>query len=117
MCPIRRTSFDCSLARVVIDDGPCNPLRLSHKKTSPINSFFPGRNRPRKKTHEIARYSAGTIRAIYSKNFCNRRKGPSLGGGGGGVRGSQEGARCDQEVGRARGPPGPPGAHLRLHLG
>ena len=23
---------------------------------------FPGRNRPRKKTHEIARYGAGTIR-------------------------------------------------------
>ena len=52
---------------------------------------FPGRNRPRKKTQEIARYGAGQSGQIYSKNFCNRRKVPSLGGVGGGVRGSQEG--------------------------
>src|SRR3954463_13982504 len=37
---------------------------------------------------------------IYSKNFCNRRKVPSLGGVGGGVRGSQEGARRGQEGAR-----------------
>src|SRR4051812_852746 len=68
---------------------------------------FPSRNRPRKKTHKIARYGAGTIRAN-SKNFCNGRKVPSLGGVGGGVRGSQEGAWRGQEVGPRQGASWPP---------
>src|SRR3954462_9446884 len=75
---------------------------------------FPGRNRPRKKTREIARYGAGTIPAnIYRKKFCNRRKVSSLGEVG--VQGTQEGAWRGQEGGRARRPPRPPRAPLRLH--
>src|SRR3954467_12155799 len=79
-------------------------------------SFPGGNNRKRKHTK-----SRGTVPGrsgkIYSKNFCNRRKVPSLGGVGGGVQGSQEGARRGQEGGRARGPPGLPEAPLRLQSG
>src|ERR1041385_1186863 len=71
---------------------------------------FPGRNRPRDTV-------PGRSGQIYSKNFRNKRKVSSLGGVGGGVQGSQEGARRSQEGGRARGPPGLPGTPLRLHSG
>src|SRR3954471_7032269 len=54
---------------------------------------------------------------VYSKNFCNRRKVSSLGGVGVKVQGTQEGASRGQEGGRARRPPGPPGAPLRIHSG
>src|ERR1043165_3940477 len=75
---------------------------------------FPGRNN-RKRKHTKSRGAVpGRSGQIYSKNFCNRRKVPSLGGVGGGVQGSQEGARRGLKWGRARGPPGFPGAPLRL---
>src|ERR1044072_4990412 len=75
---------------------------------------FPGRNN-RKRKHTKSRGTVpGRFGQIYSKNFCDRRKVPSLGGVGGGVQGSQEGARCGLKGGRARGPPGLLGAPLRL---
>src|SRR3954467_2524962 len=70
-------------------------------------SFPGGNNRKRKHTK-----SRGTVPGrsgqIYSKNFCNRRKVPSLGGVGGGVQGSQEDARRGQEVGPRQGASWPP---------
>src|ERR1043165_6930107 len=36
---------------------------------------FLGRNRPRKKTHEIARYGAGTIRANIYQKFLQQKEG------------------------------------------
>src|SRR3954462_14449052 len=80
------------------------------------NVFLAETNRERK--HTKSRDTVpGLSGQIYSKNFCNKRKVSSLGGVGGGVQGTQEGAWHGQEGGRARRPPGPPGSPLWLHSG
>src|SRR4051812_4013599 len=58
---------------------------------------FPGRNRPRKKNTRSRDTGPKISGQIYSKNFCNRRKVPSLGGVGVGVQGTQESAWRGQE--------------------
>ena len=105
------------LCEVRVDDVDDEPVlgELGEAMTPRNGESFPGRNRPRKKTHEIARYGAGTIRA--SKNFCNRRKVSSLGGVGGGVQGSQEGARRGQEGGSRQGASWPPWSSSPAPLG
>src|ERR1044072_7717138 len=58
---------------------------------------FPDRNN-RKRKHTKSRDTVpGRSGQIYSKKICNRRKVPSLGGVGGGVQGTQEGAWRGQE--------------------
>src|ERR1041385_7560954 len=78
---------------------------------------FPGRNRSKRKHTKSRDTLPERSGEIYSKKFCNKSKVTSQSGVGDGFLGAQAASRRGQEVGRARGAPGPPGARLRLHLG
>src|SRR3954464_9847114 len=80
--------------------------------------LFPWQKQTEKEKHTKSRDTVtGRSGQIYSKNFCNRRKVPSLGGVTGGVRGSQEGARRGQEGGPRQGASWPPWSSSPAPLG
>src|ERR1041384_4927560 len=75
---------------------------------------FPGRNRPRKKTHEIARYGVGTIRANIYKKILQQKEGFKPRWSRSRSPGHPGGCLARPGGGRARRPPGTPGVPLRL---
>ena len=56
LCEVRVDDIDDELGRAAESLGELGEAIAPRPAES-----FPGRNRPRKKTHEIARYGAGTI--------------------------------------------------------
>src|SRR3954463_14091568 len=84
----------------------------------PQQQLFTLAETDRERKHTKSRDTVpGRSGKIYSKNFCNKRKVKSQNWVGDELRGAKEATRRGQEVGHARGAPGPPGAPLRLHLG
>src|ERR1041384_1184323 len=78
---------------------------------------FPGRNNRKRKHMKLRGTVPGRSGQIYSKNFCNRRKVPSLGGVGGCVQGTQEGARRGLKGGPRQGASWPPWSSTPAPIG
>src|SRR4051812_18545251 len=67
-----------NLAELDVDDDPCSLLRLSHKKTSLIIDFYPGRNRPKRKHTKSRDRVSGQSGQIYSKKTLQEKEGNKL---------------------------------------